>query len=96
MATAKRRPASQKNCLYIILILRAPIFPLKGKGNFSARLCADARTAGIRLAGKKFSPLKPLHFLPARLKQKRFTKSARRAILNIKKKEIIDKLCTSN
>jgi hypothetical protein len=69
MATAKRRPASQKNCLYIILILRAPIFPLKGKGNFSARLCADARTAtrGRREYGsraKNFLPLNPSIFCP--------------------------------
>jgi hypothetical protein len=37
-ARAVERGAEQKNCLYIFLILRAPVFLLlKKKGNFSAR-----------------------------------------------------------
>jgi len=61
--------ASQKNFLHIFYFARARFFLLKGKENFSASASAlKARGGGasLRLAGKKFPPLKPLHFLPVR------------------------------
>jgi len=68
-AAAKRRPASQKNFL-CNFNLRAPLknYSKKEKKVF---LLDSALTRGRRdslgqLTGKKFPPLEPLHFLPAR------------------------------
>jgi len=57
-----RRPASQKNFLYIFYFARANFLLLKGKENFSARLPrlkARGGGASLRLAGKKFPPPNP-------------------------------------
>ena len=66
-----RRPASQKNFLYIFYFARADFFLLKGKENFSASASAPKTRGGgasLRLAGKNSFP--PTPFLFARSPEK--------------------------
>ena len=61
----ERRPASQKNFLYIFYFARAHFFLLKGKENFSASASAPKARGGgasLRLAGKNFLPPTPSIF----------------------------------
>jgi len=60
-----RRPASQKNFLYIFYFAPARFFLLKGKENFSASASALKTRGGgasLRLAGKNSFPPTPFLF----------------------------------
>src|SRR3989344_2666762 len=64
------RPAAPppRKITFYFFFFSPPVFSLKEKGNFLLGSVLTNRTAGLRgrLAGKKFPPSCPLHFLPAR------------------------------